>query len=163
MFVFLSFLILTLLGSGVSLNEHPMAMIKCDECGAKVSDKAFTCPHCGALVGRKKQKRLKFPVIPVLGLAISLGLILVVSSLLTGSGISLDSIAMRFDSKWESERDHFIQRIEAQALAGNYEEVIRLCDSKNTYGDPIVEILREKAMGELQKVERKSESTAQSQ
>ncbi len=24
-----------------------MALIKCEECGAKISDKAGACPHCG--------------------------------------------------------------------------------------------------------------------
>lgn len=27
-----------------------MALMKCDECGKKVSDKAKNCPHCGAPV-----------------------------------------------------------------------------------------------------------------
>lgn len=26
-----------------------MALVKCHECGAKISDSAVTCPHCGAL------------------------------------------------------------------------------------------------------------------
>lgn len=25
-----------------------MALIKCSECGKEISDKAYTCPHCGA-------------------------------------------------------------------------------------------------------------------
>ena len=30
-----------------------MAIIKCKECGAQISDKAKTCPHCGAKLPRK--------------------------------------------------------------------------------------------------------------
>lgn len=26
-----------------------MALINCYECGKEISDRAFTCPHCGAL------------------------------------------------------------------------------------------------------------------
>lgn len=32
-----------------------MAIITCAECGGKVSDKADTCPHCGAPVSRAKE------------------------------------------------------------------------------------------------------------
>ena len=31
-----------------------MAMIKCSECGADISDKAIACPHCGFQAARKK-------------------------------------------------------------------------------------------------------------
>ncbi len=33
-----------------------MALIKCDECGKQVSDKASACPHCGAPVEKEKTK-----------------------------------------------------------------------------------------------------------
>jgi hypothetical protein len=29
-----------------------MALTKCAECGKEISDKAFACPHCGALTGK---------------------------------------------------------------------------------------------------------------
>jgi len=32
-----------------------MALIKCSECGGKVSSQASTCPHCGCPVGRRPQ------------------------------------------------------------------------------------------------------------
>ena len=32
-----------------------MALIKCSECGNSVSDKAVTCPHCGAPISRAKE------------------------------------------------------------------------------------------------------------
>lgn len=31
-----------------------MALINCNECGKEISDKATSCPHCGAPVGRFK-------------------------------------------------------------------------------------------------------------
>ena len=31
-----------------------MAMIKCEECGKEISDKAAACPHCGCVVEKKK-------------------------------------------------------------------------------------------------------------
>ena len=31
-----------------------MAMIKCPECGAEISDKASSCPHCGISFGKRK-------------------------------------------------------------------------------------------------------------
>ena len=31
-----------------------MALIKCPECGAKISDKARSCPHCGVSFGKRK-------------------------------------------------------------------------------------------------------------
>lgn len=31
-----------------------MALIKCSECGKEISDKAVSCPHCGAPVGTSK-------------------------------------------------------------------------------------------------------------
>lgn len=33
-----------------------MALIKCYECGAMVSDKAATCPHCGAPLAKETAK-----------------------------------------------------------------------------------------------------------
>ena len=33
-----------------------MALLKCYECGQKVSDRASACPHCGAPVIIKKTK-----------------------------------------------------------------------------------------------------------
>lgn len=33
--------------------EFQMALIKCTECGKEISDKATTCPNCGAPVGKK--------------------------------------------------------------------------------------------------------------
>ena len=41
-----------------------MALINCKECGKEISDKAFTCPHCGI--------KLKRPVYAFLLLSISL-------------------------------------------------------------------------------------------
>jgi PBP1b-binding outer membrane lipoprotein LpoB len=35
-----------------------MALITCSECGGKISDKATSCPHCGAKAGKKRPKRL---------------------------------------------------------------------------------------------------------
>lgn len=32
-----------------------MALIKCSECGGQVSDKAASCPHCGAPISRAKE------------------------------------------------------------------------------------------------------------
>jgi uncharacterized membrane protein YvbJ len=32
-----------------------MALIKCSECGGHVSDKAASCPHCGAPISRAKE------------------------------------------------------------------------------------------------------------
>lgn len=37
-----------------------MAIIDCDECGNEVSDKAATCPHCGAKVKKKMRPVEKF-------------------------------------------------------------------------------------------------------
>lgn len=37
-----------------------MAIIDCDECGNEVSDKAVTCPHCGAKVKKKMRPVEKF-------------------------------------------------------------------------------------------------------
>ena len=34
-----------------------MALIKCRECGQQVSDRALTCPHCGAPPTPKRAKR----------------------------------------------------------------------------------------------------------
>lgn len=35
-----------------------MAIIKCSECGKKISDKATKCPSCGAPVDKKQMKVL---------------------------------------------------------------------------------------------------------
>lgn len=36
-----------------------MALIKCKECGEQVSDKAASCPKCGAPIAKKnKEQRL---------------------------------------------------------------------------------------------------------
>lgn len=36
-----------------------MALIKCKECGDQVSDKAASCPKCGAPVAKKKQRSIR--------------------------------------------------------------------------------------------------------
>ena len=35
-----------------------MALIKCNECGNKVSDKALTCPNCGAPINQKEEPKV---------------------------------------------------------------------------------------------------------
>ena len=35
-----------------------MALIKCEECGQAISDRAAACPHCGAPVGAPRSKPL---------------------------------------------------------------------------------------------------------
>ena len=41
-----------------------MALIKCYECGKEISDKAPSCPHCGApqLVSKNKEVKAKKPI-----------------------------------------------------------------------------------------------------
>lgn len=34
-----------------------MALIKCEECGNEISDKALACPHCGSPIAKKKYCR----------------------------------------------------------------------------------------------------------
>ncbi len=38
-----------------------MALMKCQECGKEISDKAEACPHCGCPVEKmlRKQKKMK--------------------------------------------------------------------------------------------------------
>ena len=36
-----------------------MALIKCDECNNKVSNKAVSCPHCGIILDSKKHQETK--------------------------------------------------------------------------------------------------------
>jgi len=38
-----------------------MALIKCYECGKEISDKATSCPHCGAPIDKTTAKRTSFP------------------------------------------------------------------------------------------------------
>ena len=33
-----------------------MTLIKCEECGKEISDKAATCPHCGAPTVKSEEK-----------------------------------------------------------------------------------------------------------
>ena len=42
-----------------------MAMIKCEECGKEMSDKAMNCPHCGAATAIAK-KAVRFQLTLVL-------------------------------------------------------------------------------------------------
>ena len=35
--------------------EKIMALIKCEECGKEISDRAVACPNCGCPVEHKKQ------------------------------------------------------------------------------------------------------------
>ena len=40
-----------------------MALIKCEDCGKEVSDKAASCPNCGAPIASKKDDvMIRFPV-----------------------------------------------------------------------------------------------------
>ncbi len=40
-----------------------MALIKCEECGYEVSDKAPQCPHCGVPIASKKNDvMIRFPI-----------------------------------------------------------------------------------------------------
>ena len=40
-----------------------MALIKCEECGKEVSDKALQCPNCGVPIASKKEDvMIRFPV-----------------------------------------------------------------------------------------------------
>ena len=37
-----------------------MAIVNCEECGKEISDKAVTCPYCGAPTGNIQQSNTKF-------------------------------------------------------------------------------------------------------
>lgn len=41
-----------------------MALIKCFECGEKMSDKAKACPHCGYVTSKSVRKRLGASCLP---------------------------------------------------------------------------------------------------
>lgn len=56
-----------------------MAMIKCEECGKEMSDKAMNCPHCGAATAIAKkavrfQLTLVFVVLALLLLVVLIGM-----------------------------------------------------------------------------------------
>lgn len=36
-----------------------MAIIKCKECGGNVSDKAYSCPHCGYILDYEREAKKK--------------------------------------------------------------------------------------------------------
>ena len=46
-----------------------MALIKCPECGKKISDKARKCPDCGCPIKKRTVKIFTIPVIVIVFLA----------------------------------------------------------------------------------------------
>ena len=61
-----------------------MAMIKCKECGKKISDKAKSCPHCGYSyvdddsILDKDNKKLITKICAVIGIIISCTIIVTI-------------------------------------------------------------------------------------
>ncbi len=57
-----------------------MALIKCPECGNEVSEKAITCPHCGARVGnghsRKANKIFVIVCLAIAGICVLMSILL---------------------------------------------------------------------------------------
>lgn len=49
-----------------------MALIKCDECGRPMSDRAAACPQCGAPAGASKTPKPLTPPIPVQSVGVPL-------------------------------------------------------------------------------------------
>lgn len=138
-----------------------MALLKCGECRSKVSDSAMECPHCGALVGRLRGKRGGRGKFLMYGLLVGFPIVLLGAALYylpMDGGISSHGVGRLWQSDWEVGREALIRQAEAAALAEDYAEVVRLCDSRDTHGDPILKILREHAVAELDKAENRSVS-----
>ena len=124
-----------------------MGIQKCDICGGKVSDSAMECPHCGTLVRATTKKNAGGVGCLVFSL---LAAVLFVGLAGYGAYSLFGGVAVpKWGSHWEDERRLFIKQVEAAAVAEDYDEVIRLCDSRNTHGDPLIAILRNHAEREL--------------
>lgn len=52
-----------------------MALIKCNECGKEISDKANTCPNCGYRKPLKKMTKLDKIFVPIISILIVAGII----------------------------------------------------------------------------------------
>ena len=86
-----------------------MALIKCYECGKEISDKAPSCPHCGApkLVAGNKEVKAKKPInfkqyLKPIGIglgAIFIPLAAVASVPLIQANGNLDAVVWRFKNK----------------------------------------------------------------
>lgn len=63
-----------------------MAVIKCKECNGTVSDKAYSCPHCGYIFETKKRRAMSsLAKLSLVGVAIIIGFIVFIQIILFGS------------------------------------------------------------------------------
>lgn len=123
----------------------------------------MTCPHCGALVGRLKRDRGAGVGKKLIGLGLLAGVLVVflgttLYRFTLGGEVSGGALERVWKSDWDLAREALIRQAEAAALAGDYSEVVRLCDSRNSHGDPLIKILRDHAVAELEKMEVRSVS-----
>jgi hypothetical protein len=67
-----------------------MALTKCEECGGQLSDRAVTCPHCGAPLQRRGRRVAALLGVVLAGLAAGL---LTLSNVREGSGAADERVA----------------------------------------------------------------------
>ena len=67
-----------------------MALTKCDECGGQLSDRAVSCPHCGAPVQRRGRRVAALLGVVFAALAASL---LTLSNVREGAGAGDERVA----------------------------------------------------------------------
>lgn len=53
-----------------------MALIKCSECGTEVSDKASSCPKCGAPIAKSAQTESSTPILGIVSVGLGIGAVL---------------------------------------------------------------------------------------
>ena len=121
-----------------------MALIKCTECGKEISNKAITCPNCGAkvIVSQTKKdetekmdsdsKKALYAVIGIIILLLSLGMILNnVSNNTTTTTTAYNSTLKSTSTKSETK----VYNLGTTARVGDWEITVVNAEDKKTLKD----------------------------
>lgn len=87
-----------------------MALINCEECGKEISDKAISCPHCGAPLIDKKKKQSRLPY--NLQLIAPLLILIIIIFSCSGSGNSASS-RYHSNTNEDAEMKEVIRKLDA--------------------------------------------------
>ncbi|MBH0088625.1 zinc ribbon domain-containing protein [Pseudoalteromonas sp. NSLLW218] len=118
-----------------------MALIKCKECGHKISKKAASCPNCGA-TSKKKRSNLGCG-----GLLVVLAILYFGYSNIQGAkdATAQKQLQASQQSKFNKNKNQLLEQMNQFIEDGEYLKAIKAAGAYNTIKDPDLVTLRNKA------------------